>query len=86
MADAAASPVNYIVLEDVRATPEFRAPRIVPTEVTSLRRRWPSVLFATMHKRQNDMEGLRRGAANVRKTHTPMAGSVVNSVPAPWIA
>ena len=60
--DAAASPVNFhdIVLEDLRATPEFLARQIVPAEVTSLRRRWPSVVFATMRKCQNDMEGLRR--------------------------
>ena len=56
------SPVNVhdIVLEDLRATPDFRVRQIVVGEVTSLRSRWPSVLFATMRKCQNNMEGLRR--------------------------
>ena len=60
--DVAASSVNFhdIVLEDLRATPESRAQRIMPGDVTSLRSRWPSALFATMRKRQSDMEGLRR--------------------------
>ena len=60
--DAAASPVNFhdIVLEDLLATPEFRARQIVPAEVTSLRRRWPSVEFTTMRKCKNNIKDLRR--------------------------
>ena len=60
--DAAASPVDFhdIMLSDLRATPVWRARRIMPSDVTSLRRRWPKILFATMHKRQADMENLRR--------------------------
>ena len=60
--DAVTSPVNFhdMVLEDLRATPDFWTLQIVPAEVTSLRRYWPSVVFATMHKCDNDMEGLRR--------------------------
>ena len=42
------------------ATPAWQAQRIVPSDVTSLRRRLPKILFATMHKRQADMENLRR--------------------------
>ena len=47
--DAAGSPVNFhdIVLEDLCVTPELRARRLMPGDVTSFRRRWPSVLFAT---------------------------------------
>ena len=60
--DAAASPVNFhdVVLENLSDTPEWRARPIVQGDVTSLRRRWPSAVFATMRKCQPDMEGLRR--------------------------
>ena len=47
-----------IVMMD--STSEWRTRRIVPSEVTSLRQRWPKILFATMHKRQIDMQNLRR--------------------------
>ena len=60
--DAGATPVDFhdIIMSDLRATPEWRARRIVPSDITSLRRRWPKILFATMHKRQADMENLHR--------------------------
>ena len=60
--DAGAAPVAFhdIVMMDLGATPEWTTRRIVPSEVTALRRRWPKILFATMHKRQIDMENLRR--------------------------
>ena len=59
--DAAATPVDFhdIIMSDLHATSAWRAHRIVPSYVTSLRRRWPKILFATMHKRQADMESLR---------------------------
>ena len=43
-------------------TPDFRARRIVHSDVTSRipTETWASVLFETMHKRQADMEFLRR--------------------------
>ena len=49
-----------IIMSDLRATAEWRARRIILSDVTLLRRRWPKILFATMHKRQADMENLRR--------------------------
>ena len=60
--DAAASPLNFhdIFFEDLNATPEWRARRVVPGNVTSLWRRWSTALFATMRKHQFEMEGLRR--------------------------
>ena len=60
--DAAATLVNFhdIVLEDLHATPALLARQITPGDVTSLRRRWPTALFTTMHKRQADMERLHR--------------------------
>ena len=60
--DAAATPMAFhdIILENLAGTPDYRARRIVPSEVTSLRRRWSSVLFETMHKRQADMSYLCR--------------------------
>ena len=60
--DAAATPVDFhdIIPEDLCATPASRARRITPGDVTSPRRRWPTALFATMHKRQTDMEGICR--------------------------
>ena len=60
--DAGATPVDFhdIIMSDLRATPEWRARRIMPSDVTSLRRSWPKILFATIHKRQADMENLRR--------------------------
>ena len=71
--DVAASPVNChdIVLADLRATPELRARRIMLGDVTSLRRRRPSGLFATMCKLQFDMEGLRQARCQrSEKTYT----------------
>ena len=51
MPDATAEPRGFhdIILEDLANTPNFCA-----------RRRWPSSVFANMHKRQADMETLRR--------------------------
>ena len=37
-----------------------RPPDRAYSDVTSLRRRWPKILFATMYKRQADMVSLRR--------------------------
>ena len=60
--DAAATPMEFhdIILEDLVGTPDSRAKLIVPCQVTSLRRHWPSAVFKQMHKRQADMELLRR--------------------------
>ena len=60
--NAGAAPVDFhdIIMSDLRTTPEWRARRIILSDVTSLRRSWPNILFATMHKRQADMENLRR--------------------------
>ena len=49
-----------IVTTDLSATPEWRTARLVPSDVTSLQRCWPKILFRTVHKRQEDMEQLRR--------------------------
>ena len=59
--DAAATPVDFhdIILEDLSVTLESRARRIVPSDVISLQRHRPTVLYATMHKKQADMECLR---------------------------
>ena len=55
-----ATPVCFhdIIMSDLQATPAWQARRIMPSDVTSLRRCWPKILFATMHKRQADMENL----------------------------
>ena len=60
--DATAGPMGFhdIILEDLTGTPDYRARRIVPSDVIALRRRWPPSLFVAMHKRQADMEFLRR--------------------------
>ena len=59
--DNEATPVAFhdVILEDLVSTPDSRAKLIIPCEVTSLRRRWPSAVFEHMHKRQADMEYLR---------------------------
>ena len=49
-----------IVIEDLAATPTWRSRRLLPGDVTSLRWRWPKVLFRTMRKRLMEMEQLRR--------------------------
>ena len=49
-----------IVITDLSTTPEWRTSRLVPSDVTSLRQRWLRILFRTMHKRQEEMEKLRR--------------------------
>ena len=68
--DAAATPMDFhdIVLEELSSMLDSRTRLIVRSDVTSLKRRWPSVLFQTMHKRQADMECLRRAyVANIQE-------------------
>ena len=62
VADAAATPMDFhdIILEDLSGRLDSRARRIVRSDVTLPKRWWQSVLFETMHKRQADMEYLRR--------------------------
>ena len=40
-----------IVIEDLAATLTWRSRRLIPGDVTSLRRRWSKILFRTMQKR-----------------------------------
>ena len=40
-----------ILIEDLSATPSWQLHRLLPEEVTSLRRRWPKILFRTRQKR-----------------------------------
>ena len=47
------------MLANLANSPDYRARMISPRDITSLWRRWPSSLFADMHKRQADMETLR---------------------------
>ena len=54
----ALEPFHDIVITDLTATPEWRTARLAPSDVTSLRRRWPKILFRTMHHRQEEMEQL----------------------------
>ena len=49
-----------IAITDLSATPEWWASQLVPSDITSLRRRWPRILFRIIHKRQEEMEQLRR--------------------------
>ena len=49
-----------IMIEDIAATLTWGSHRLLPRDVTSLRRRWPKALFRTMRKRLMDMEQLRR--------------------------
>ena len=37
-----------ILIEDLSATPSWRSRRLLPGEVTSLRRHWPKIMFRTM--------------------------------------
>ena len=37
-----------VVIENLAATPTWRSRRLLPGDVTSLRRRWPKALFRTM--------------------------------------
>ena len=53
-----------IVIENLAATPTWRSRRLLPGDVTSLRRRWSKALFRTMRKRLTDMEQLRRNSRN----------------------
>ena len=41
---------HNIVISDLSATPAWRSSRLIPGDVTSIRRRWPRILFRTMHK------------------------------------
>ena len=60
--DATATPVGFhdVLLENLSNTPDYRARIALPRDITSLRRRWPSFLFLDMHRRQPDMEIMRR--------------------------
>ena len=66
----------YRMLE-LRATPAWRARRIVPSDVTSVRRRWTKILFATVHKRQAYMENLRRPCRNRPDGRSAMGGLAI---------
>ena len=54
--DVGATLVDFydIIMSDMRASPAWPTCRIMPSDVTSLRRRWPNILFATMHKRHGE--------------------------------
>ena len=71
-----------IILEDLARTPDYRARRTVPIEVTSVLQRWPSVLFETIHKRQADMEYLRRACMpfNFVFSMTPFTTPICNVI------
>ena len=60
--DATAMPVGChdVMLENLSNKPDYHARSILPVDINSLRRRWPSSLFADMHRRQADIEFLRR--------------------------
>ena len=56
--DPGISPEGFhdVVITEISANPDWRTSRLIPIHVTSLRRRWPRILFCTMHKRQEEME------------------------------
>ena len=60
--DSAAEPRGFhdVILENLSATPDYRAKMVFHRDITSLQRRWPSLLFTTMHKQQADMATLHR--------------------------
>ena len=58
--DLGIAPEGFHDISDLSATPAWRTSRLSPGDVTSLRRRWPRILFHAMHKRQEEMETLRR--------------------------
>ena len=49
-----------IVISNLSATSAWQSSRQSPGDVTSLRRRWPRILFHTMHTCQEEMETLCR--------------------------
>ena len=57
---AASIGFHDVILENLTNIPDYRARLISPRDITSLRRQWSSSLFADMHKRQADMETMRR--------------------------
>ena len=59
--DATAMPVGFHdMIENISNMPDFRARMVAARDITSLRRCWPSSLFVDMHRRQAEMETLRR--------------------------
>ena len=51
-----------VIVENLAASPTWRSLHISPGDVTSLRRRWPKVVFRTMQWRSKEVERLRRFA------------------------
>ena len=60
--DATATPVGFhdVMIENLSSTPDYRTRLVSARDITSLRRRWAASLFMDMHRRQAEMETLRR--------------------------
>ena len=60
--DATATLVGFhdVMIENISSTPDYRTRMVSTRDITSLRRCWPSSLFMDMHRRQAEMETLRR--------------------------
>ena len=54
--------MDFVIIENLSATPTWRSLHVAPADMTSLRRRWPKAVFNTLRRRASDVECLRRDA------------------------
>ena len=54
--------IHDVVIDNLSASPTWRSSHVSPSDVTSLRRRWPKAVFRTMQKRAKEVERLHRFA------------------------
>ena len=48
-----------VIIENMAASPTWWLSHVAPTDITSLRRRWPKAVFDTLRRRASDVERLR---------------------------
>ena len=53
-----------VIIENLTASPTWRSSHVSPSDITSLRRRWPKAVFNTLRRRASDVERLRRDTPN----------------------
>ena len=69
--DIATQGFHDIAIENLSASPSWRLCRVLPGDITSLRRLWPKRLFRTLRERQAEMEQLRRDSRSCPEWKIP---------------
>ena len=68
-----------VLVENLSNTPDYHVRPVTARDLTSLKRCWPSSLFADMHRHQADMETLRRDCK--REFDSELGGGRIGTCP-----